>query len=730
MVSVLSGRLTSVQARIALTAGLCLATTVAVLVGFSLVSARNTHDYVTEGVLGIVDGQTKAALQNRAATEAAAIKAQLDAGLDTARTLARSFAVLATDGPAGTPAGQRRDQLNTVLREALAQDPALNGTYSAWEPDALDGADASFRGDREQGSDATGRFLPYWTRSADGRIAIQPLVEYDSSDRHPNGLVKGGWYIGPAETGRENILGPLPYIVQGKPVFLATLSAPIMIDGRFRGVAGTDYNLDFIQALAVKVSNALYDGRSRVAIISDAGLIVADSGAPETIGQPVTAAGDSWTDGLEVIRAGEATVLDRQGHPDIDVFSPIRFGDTATPWSVVISVPRDVALASVNALSGDMAERSTRDTLVSLGVGFAVVLGAILVVALAARGIARPIRACAGFADGIAEGRFDQSLTVDQKDEVGRLATALTRMQGDLRRNIAQRAEDQAAAEAARRQAMRDMADRFEASVGGVLNGVTSAATELRSTAETMTVTADETSRRSTAAASATEQASQNIQTVAAAAEQLSAAIGEIGDRVNQSSGIVGEAVRQADATGLRVKNLSEAAQKVGNVVQLINDIASQTNLLALNATIEAARAGEAGKGFAVVASEVKTLAVQTARATEEIAAQIRSIQDATRDSAHAIEEIGATINRVNEISTAISAAMQEQGAATREISRNVQEASQGTVEVTGNIGSVTAAARETDLAANQVLSAAGDLGRNGEDLRRQVEDFLQTVRA
>jgi methyl-accepting chemotaxis protein len=245
-----------------------------------------------------------------------------------------------------------------------------------------------------------------------------------------------------------------------------------------------------------------------------------------------------------------------------------------------------------------------------------------------------------------------------------------------------------------------------------------------------MTSTAEETSRQSTAVAAASEQTSQNVQTVASATEELSASIREISSQVSEATRIIGSAVTQAAETDTKVKGLSEAALKIGEVVVLINNIASQTNLLALNATIEAARAGEAGKGFAVVASEVKILATQTARATDEIDAQIRAIQEASTTSADAIRQIAQTIGRVNEVSTAIASAVEEQGAATQEISRNVQQAAQGTTEVSSNIINVTQAAEITGASANDVLTAAGGLARNGALLRSEVDTFLRDVRS
>jgi methyl-accepting chemotaxis protein len=285
-------------------------------------------------------------------------------------------------------------------------------------------------------------------------------------------------------------------------------------------------------------------------------------------------------------------------------------------------------------------------------------------------------------------------------------------------------------AEAERKQALRQLADRFEARVGGIIGVLSSAATEIQASAQALSKMAEQASAKSTAVAAAAEQASTNVQTVAASSEELSKSVQEITRQVAQSSTIARGAVEEATRTDEKVRGLAESAQKIGEVVDLINSIASQTNLLALNATIEAARAGDAGKGFAVVAAEVKSLADQTAKATDEIAAQIGSIQGATNDAVAAIQTITKTIGEISEISSAIASAVEEQGAATGEIASNATQAASGTQDVTGNIGAVSQAANETGSAAGQVLSAAGELSKQAETLKTSVQAFLTEVRA
>jgi methyl-accepting chemotaxis protein len=319
-----------------------------------------------------------------------------------------------------------------------------------------------------------------------------------------------------------------------------------------------------------------------------------------------------------------------------------------------------------------------------------------------------------------------------EKTEIGAMADTLQVFKQEL---IAKKAADEAAALDAEAKIERGrrvdgITRNFESVIGEIVQTVSSASTQLEASAGTLSATAERSQTLTSTVASASGEASANVQSVASATEELSSSVTEIGRQVQESARMATDAVGQARVTNDRVSQLSKAASRIGDVVELINTIAGQTNLLALNATIEAARAGDAGRGFAVVASEVKALAEQTAKATGEISQQITGIQGATQESVNAIKEISGTIERLAEISSAIAAAVEEQGAATQEISRNVQQAARGTQQVSSNISDVQRGASETGAASSQVLSAAQSLSGDSHRLKLEVGRFLDSVRA
>lgn len=350
------------------------------------------------------------------------------------------------------------------------------------------------------------------------------------------------------------------------------------------------------------------------------------------------------------------------------------------------------------------------------------------------KGLARPIAALKAVMEAFARNELEREVPdTARRDELGEMAKTVAVFKTNAIQVLALR-EAQAQAEkdaaAQRKQEMARLADNFEAAVGEIIETVSSASTELEASAGVLSTTAERASQLTKVVAHASQDASSNVQSVATATEELSSSVNEISRQVQESARAANDAVTQARSASDRMGELSRAAARIGDVVELINTIAGQTNLLALNATIEAARAGEAGRGFAVVASEVKALAEQTGKATGEIAQQVSGMQSATQESVGAIKAVSGTIERLAEIASTIAAAVEEQGAATQEIARNVQQAAAGTEQVTGNISDVEQGAGETGVASSQVLSAAQSLSSDSAKLKLEVGKFLQTVRA
>ncbi len=349
------------------------------------------------------------------------------------------------------------------------------------------------------------------------------------------------------------------------------------------------------------------------------------------------------------------------------------------------------------------------------------------------RGVSRRVSRLRHSMASIAQGDLDAEIATSGSDEIADMASALSVLRDKRREAV--RSDEQAAAERTRmaeerRKELLTLADGLESEVKAVVEVVTGSAEKMHDTAKAMAEVATDANVEAGSAASASQQASNGVHTVAAAAEELSASISEIGRKVGESAAVASTAVKEAEETRATMRGLADAATKIGDVLKMIQAVAGQTNLLALNATIEAARAGEAGKGFAVVAQEVKTLASQTATATEEISGQIKSIQDATHEAVAAIEHIGTTITRINEIATAVASAVEQQDATTRQMAQNVHQVAQSTSVVSEKVGGLASAAGETGQSAQMVRDSAGELAQQAESLRGQVDQFLGRIRA
>lgn len=404
-------------------------------------------------------------------------------------------------------------------------------------------------------------------------------------------------------------------------------------------------------------------------------------------------------------------------------FPKLGYAEAFTPWGWMIGT---------GAYVDDLEQRfwDQFKLVALLGAGLIAILG--FSAYFLSRGLVIPVRNLTAVMGRLADGDTAAEIpATEHKDEIGSMARTVEVFKEALiaNREAHEQSRQEAEAKALRGQQIDALTKSFEKDVEALTRALSEASGRMEQTAKSMTAVAEQTNDRSAKLATAADQTSTNVQAVAAATEEVSASIREIAGQVAQSSKIAAKAVEDAKRTDVIVQALSSGATKIGEVVSLINGIAAQTNLLALNATIEAARAGEAGKGFAVVASEVKTLAEQTTKATEEIAAQITAIQTSTQDAVAAIGAIGATISEMDSIASMIAAAVEEQGAATIEISRNVHNAAKGTSEVSHGITEVTRSAGETDSAAGNVDQAARELAKHSHDLQSEVFDFISKVK-
>ncbi len=458
--------------------------------------------------------------------------------------------------------------------------------------------------------------------------------------------------------------------------------------------------------------------------------LVAQPAVPASVTEAVKAARANYTGTYQPITAGiRAAVAANKPAP---VSMEQMMATSNDTLSLLMRMP-DSALAACVIYAEQRSAAATRRLLVELVVfalAVGVGLGGILTIR---RRIVQPIDGIVAAMRRVAGGQLDSEIPhADRQDEIGELAAALAVFKANAveKDRLAALEKQEQEARARRQTEIEAAIGEFERGSGALLSAFADAATRMTGTSQSMSATAEQTLRQAQAVVSASDMTSANVQTVAGATEELSASIGEISRQVSSSAEIAARAVEEARRTDDTVHGLSDAAAKIGEVVQMIQDIASQTNLLALNATIEAARAGEAGKGFAVVAGEVKTLASQTARATNDIAGQIAAIQSVAQQSVDAIRGIGSTIAEISGIATAIASAVEEQGAATRDIAQNVQQASLSVNEVTSNMAGVSRAAEQTGGAAHEVMQASAEITRQAGDLRGQVTSFLGRIRA
>ncbi|MCK9170416.1 MAG: methyl-accepting chemotaxis protein [Treponema sp.] len=739
----------SIQMRIAGSAGLCLAVVALLLISTTIISSLRNQKQINKTVGDSVEKLTIASLGNLAGEQAGVVQSRFDTALDAARTMADTFILTKKAGSLRFS----RDHINSILLNVLEANRDFNGTYSCWEPDALDGNDSRYIGSGNGNNETTGRFTPYWTRS-NNRIAVQPLVEYDTDAKHPNGVLKGGWYINPKADNKESVLDPIPYIVQGNKVWLATFSVPISSNGHFYGVAGCDYNLDFVQQLAKNVSTGLFEGKGTVVIVSYMGLVVADSRKPETIGQQYFDGGEFSQELLKAVEKGEKLTKINKDTNEIVAIAPIQLGQTGKPWAVLVRVPAQIAFAQVITLNHDIAAGNAAALFLQIIIGIIVVAAGIFLLWFLAGSVAKPVQAVSKTLSVIAEGEADltKRINIKRNDEIGLLSDSYDNFVGKLAvivdtvkkastglevsiKDLSASAVNSSASLNQISSNLKSMKLQIENQGSCVTNseeavqGILSLIGSMENTIESQNLAIANSS-------SAIEEMMGNINSVSSTMEHLHGNFSKLKD-VTQ----VGKSKLQSFAE--KVMMISEQSANLMETNNTIASISSQTNLLAMNAAIEAAHAGVSGSGFSVVADEIRKLAEQSAKQSHETSTKLKDIKHIIEELVQASAEAESSfssildgITDVDTLETEVNQAMAEQNTGSRHIlsaidglksvSTQVTEKSE---EMSKKAGRVQETMKELLNISEEIQNSAGEISTGAENINQEINIVAEKSR-
>ncbi len=660
--------------------------------------------------------------RNAAEIEALRVKVRFEGGLDAARTMSNTFGAIKKASPEPS-----RKEVMEILKQVIQQQKDFFGSWCVWEPDAFDGNDAAFSG--QPGHTGTGRFVPYWNKV--GGLHMEGTG--DTLDK-PG---QDGWYTGPRDSGKETVLEPSVYEINGEKTMVASLAVPIRAGGKVVGLVGVDLSAGFLQHITDSIES--FGGKASMIMFSDSGAVAAATGHSEAAGKPLA---DLTTHAREM---QDSVKRNKEYHVFADgalsVVVPLSFGKSPQVWGVAVSVPEDVIMADARSLA-------FRLTLIG-GLCLVLALGVMFFLATV---LARPIRETAGAVNSIADGNLDVRLTPKGRDEVAAMQDAVNVMAGRLKDNIgeietqnklaqektlqaeqAMQAAEEARqmAEQARSQGMLHAAQRLESIVGelsGASNEISSQAAEVQSGSEQQR-------DRITRTATAMEEMSATVLEVAKSASQAAEQAQQDRENAQEGSEVVHHTVtaitgvqEKAELLKENMNSLGEQAESIGNIMTVIDDIADQTNLLALNAAIEAARAGDAGRGFAVVADEVRKLAEKTMNATKEVGASIRTIQDGTHSNIKAMDTVVQDIEEVAGLSKSSGKVLEEIVAGAEVSAGRIQSIATAAEEQSATTEEINRSVDEINVIAGETASAIAETAQASDGLARQATELKQLI--
>ncbi|WP_081135877.1 methyl-accepting chemotaxis protein [Halomonas sp. BC2] len=666
-------------------AGPCLLAVVAALVIYNLLAAARTQQTVEDHTQALVESALNARLDALAEAEGGRIQRELDMAMTLASQLASTNALMGMQDAEGHRALYlTRRQLSNLVRQTVADNPALLDAFIGWEPNAFDD-DARFVGDERYGHDGSGRFMPWWYRTGDGTLEVLPLGDtMESEARLVSGVREGEYYLCPRETLAPCVIDPAAYDYDGETQLVTSFNAPILVDGAFRGVAGVDLSLNFIQALLRDANATLYDGAGRMALVAGRGGLVADTHGDDALGLPASQSlNDAVLEGIATA-ARQGSLYSRVSNGMFQRYQPLTIGDTEQPWVLVLQLPESVVMAELNALQAILSEQRQQNTLGMTLVGL--LLSAVGMVALWWIGgrIARPLKRLASRMQEIASGS------------------------GDLTQRLPVHGRDESAAVA-------EQFNAFAAKIQAILLDVRRSSEAVNHAANEITQGGHDLSRR-------TEQAAASLQQTSAAMEEISSTVRHTTHASQEASGLSQTASQLAARTDqafeqvvTTMEAIRDTSAEIQTIVGVIDGIAFQTNLLALNASVEAARAGEHGRGFAVVADEVRKLASRSSEAAKDIRQRIdmsaEKVDDGTQlvhDAEAAMHQLTQSVSRVTQMLGDISTAASEQNQGIDQVSIAVTDLDQMTQQNAALVEESTTAAEQLKDQAERLDALVG----------------------